>query len=78
MSAVALVCASKSVWVNVLGYADALFPYEQPALFSMPLAFAVAIVVSLLDRSEAAASGARFFDLYVRSQTGGRERSASH
>ena len=56
VSAVALVCASKSVWVNVLGYADALFPYEQPALFSMPLAFAVAIVVSLLDRSEAAAS----------------------
>ena len=36
VSAVALVCASKSVWVNVLGYADALFPYEQPALFSMP------------------------------------------
>lgn len=71
VSAVALVCASKSVWVNVLGYADALFPYEQPALFSMPLAFAVAIVVSLLDRSEAAASErARFFDLYVRSQTG--------
>ncbi|AUT48876.1 cation/acetate symporter [Achromobacter sp. AONIH1] len=80
VSAVALVCASKSVWVNVLGYADALFPYEQPALFSMPLAFAVAIVVSLLDRSEAAASErARFFDLYVRSQTGvGVSAPASH
>ena len=58
VSAVALVCASKSVWVNVLGYADALFPHEQPALVLDALAFAVAIVVSLLDRSEAAASGA--------------------
>ena len=46
----------------------------------MPLAFAVAIVVSLLDRSEAAASErARFFDLYVRSQTGvGVSAPASH
>ncbi|BBU33426.1 hypothetical protein BTHE68_71600 (plasmid) [Burkholderia sp. THE68] len=80
VSAVLLVFISKSVWVDVLGHAQAIFPYSQPALFSMPLAFAVAIAVSWLDRSESALSErARFADLYVRSQTGiGASSPASH
>ena len=41
VSAVLFVLFSKSVWVNVLGNAKALFPYDQPALFAMPLAFGV-------------------------------------
>jgi cation/acetate symporter len=71
ISAVTLVILSKAVWVTVLGNESAIFPYEHPALFSMPLAFAVSIVVSLLDRSAAAASErARFDDQFVRAQTG--------
>ncbi|WP_370630714.1 cation acetate symporter [Vogesella sp. XCS3] len=71
ISAVTLVILSKAVWVTVLGNETAIFPYEHPALFSMPLAFAVSIVVSLLDRSAAAASErARFDDQFVRAQTG--------
>ena len=71
ISAVTLVILSKAVWVTVLGYETAIFPYEHPALFSMPLAFAVSIVVSLLDRSAAAATErARFDDQFVRAQTG--------
>lgn len=37
ISAVLLVFISKSVWVDVLGHPQAIFPYSQPALFSCPL-----------------------------------------
>ena len=49
ISALALVIGSPSVWVGVLGHAEALFPYDQPALFSMPLAFVTIVLVSKLD-----------------------------
>ncbi|MFL9827453.1 cation acetate symporter [Rhodoplanes sp. SY1] len=69
--AVVLVVLSKLVWVQVLGFAKPIVPYDQPALFSMPLAFLVTIVVSKLDRSrQAAAEKAAFEDQYVRAQTG--------
>ena len=44
--------AVKSVWVDVLGNASAIFPYTQPALFSMPIAFfADAWLFSTLDKA---------------------------
>ncbi|THF56218.1 cation acetate symporter [Pseudothauera rhizosphaerae] len=71
VTAVALVVLSKSVWVDVLGFASPIFPWTQPALFSMPVAFLIAIVVSLLDRSAASQREREAFgDQYVRAQTG--------
>jgi cation/acetate symporter len=71
VSAVLFVLFSKSVWVAVLGNPRALFPYDQPALFAMPIAFGLTILVSLLDRSaRATAEVAAFEDQYVRAQTG--------
>jgi cation/acetate symporter len=71
VSAVTLVFLSKSVWVNVLGNARAVFPYEQPALFAMPAAFLAAYVFSKLDASERAKAEIEAFeDQYVRAQTG--------
>ena len=80
LCAVTLVVLSQSVWVNVFGYAEPIFPYTQPALFSMPLAFLAAIVVSLLDQSkEARAEREAFGDQYVRAQTGvGAATAAAH
>ena len=46
VTAVGLVILSPGVWKTVLGNAQAVFPYDHPALFSMPLAFLVSIVVS--------------------------------
>ena len=79
-SAVAFVVLSKSVWVDVLGYASPIFPYTQPALFSMPLAFLATIIVSLLDNSgEAQSEREAFGDQYVRAQTGvGAATAAAH
>jgi hypothetical protein len=50
-SSVLFVLFSKSVWVDVLGKAAALFPYTQPALFAMPVAFLLAYIFSKTDSS---------------------------
>jgi cation/acetate symporter len=71
ISAVLFVLFSKSVWVSVLGNATAIFPYDQPALFAMPIAFLTTYVVSTLDGSARAALEIEAFeDQYVRAQTG--------
>jgi cation/acetate symporter len=48
VAALVLIYFSPTIQVDVLGNADAPFPLGNPALISMPLAFAVGIVVSLL------------------------------
>ena len=80
VSAVLFVLLSKSVWVDVLGNASAIFPYTQPALFSMPIAFFMTWLFSTLDSSKvAAAEKEAFEDQYVRAQTGvGAATAASH
>ncbi|NQD56754.1 cation acetate symporter [Pseudomonas sp. CM25] len=71
LSAMGFVVFSKLVWVDVLNFAEPLFPYTQPALFSMPLAFLLAYAVSRLDRTaRAKAERAAFADQFVRGQTG--------
>jgi cation/acetate symporter len=78
ISAVTFVVLSKAVWVVVLGNAQAIFPYEQPALFSMPLAFFFTWLFSVTDSSaRAKIDKAGFDDQYVRSQTGIGAASAS-
>lgn len=71
VSAMGFVVFSRLVWVDVLHFAEPLFPYTQPALFSMPLAFAAAYGVSRLDRTaQAKAERAAFADQFIRGQTG--------
>ncbi len=79
VSAVLFVLFSKSVWVDVLGNAAALFPYTQPALFAMPVAFLMAYVMSKSDSSVRAKEEIEAFDdQYVRAQTGYGAASASN
>lgn len=80
ISSVLFVVFSKSVWVDVLGNPTPLFPYTQPALFAMPLAFLAIYVFSKLDTSaQAQAERAAFDDQYVRAQTGvGAASAAAH
>ena len=71
VTAVAMVVLSKAVWVTTFGHHDALFPYDNPALFSMPLAFLGIYVVSKLDTSRRAERERAAFDAqFVRSETG--------
>ncbi|MGE8496433.1 MAG: cation acetate symporter [Pseudomonas sp.] len=71
ITAVTLMVLGPTVWVQVLGNAQAIFPYEYPALFSMIVAFAGIWFFSITDKSTAAADErARFLPQFVRSHTG--------
>ena len=73
VAAVVFVLFSAAVWVTVLGNPKPLFPYEQPALFAMPLAFLAAWLGSVLDGSaRGARERAAFADQDVCAETGFR------
>ena len=50
VSALVLIYLSPTIQEDVLGNDSSFFPLKNPALISMPLAFAVGIVVSLMTR----------------------------
>jgi len=71
ISSTLFVILSGAVWVTVLGYEKPIFPYSQPALFSMPLAFLAAWLASVTDNSpRAAKERAAFEDQEVIAETG--------
>ena len=49
-SALILVFLGPTVWVETLGFEDAVFPYKYPGLFSMSISFLSIITISLIDR----------------------------
>jgi cation/acetate symporter len=53
-AAVLLTVLGPGIWVKVLGYPAPIFPYDPPAIVTVPLAFAVTIAVSWLTRTAAA------------------------
>jgi cation/acetate symporter len=80
ISAVGMIITGPVIWKTILGNPAPIFPYEYPALFSMPLAFIGCWLFSVLDGS---AQGKAEQDLFeaqqVRSETGlGAEGAASH
>jgi len=80
VSAVSLIVLGPVVWKAVLGNPAPIFPYEYPALFSMPLAFVGCWLFSILDNSaQAKAERDAFEAQLVRSETGlGAEGAVSH
>ena len=50
VSAAVLTIVGPAIWVKVLGHAAPLFPYDPPAIVTIPLAFAVTIFVSVATR----------------------------
>lgn len=78
VSAIVLLVLGPTVWVGIFKHEHAIFPYANPALFSMSLAFAAAWLLSVLDRSAAGASERQaYLPQYVRSMTGLGAASAS-
>ena len=66
-----LIILGPTVWVSVLHHEAPIFPYGNPAIFTIPLAFIVAWIVSVTDNSaQAAQDRAGFEAQYVRSMTG--------
>ncbi len=78
VSAIVLLVLGPTVWVGILKHEQAIFPYANPALFSMSLAFAAAWLLSVLDRSEAGNKERQaYLPQFVRSMTGLGAASAS-
>lgn len=50
-----LVILSPSIWVKSFGFEAAIFPYDHPAIFTMPLTFIAIFIISKLDNSKRAA-----------------------
>jgi len=79
-TAIILVILGPIVWVQILGNAEAIFPYKYPALFSVTVAFVSIWLISITDKSESAKEEIAAFDAQnIRSQTGiGAEGASEH
>ncbi|WP_199101310.1 cation acetate symporter [Aquitalea sp. ASV11] len=70
-TAVVLIVLGPAVWVDVMKHKAALFPYKNPAIFSITLAFVTTWLFSVTDNSKSAAEEKAKFDAqFVRSMTG--------
>ena len=80
VSSVGTVILSKVVWVQSFHFAEPIFPYVYPTLFTMPAAFFCCWLFSILDNSPSAqAERAAYEAQAIRSETGlGAEGAASH
>ncbi|WP_395148658.1 cation acetate symporter [uncultured Helicobacter sp.] len=80
ISVLTLVLLSKSVWVKVFHFPEAIFPYEHPAIFTIPLTFLLIFIISKLDNSERAKiDRAGFKAQDFRAQTGiGASEAIAH
>jgi cation/acetate symporter len=80
VTTVTIMILGPTIWVDTLGNEVAIFPYKYPALFSMTTCIFSIVVLSLLDKSPAAARSRDAFDeQIVRAHTGvGAEGASSH
>ncbi|KGM07162.1 Acetate permease ActP (cation/acetate symporter) [Methylophaga thiooxydans] len=70
-TAIVLVILGPIVWVDILGNAEAIFPYKYPALFSVITAFVLIWLFSVTDKSEQGKQERALFEhQFIRSQTG--------
>ena len=71
LTAVILVVLSKTVWVTIFGFETAIFPYTQPALFSILAAFIGIWFFSITDKSARAEEDKAGFEAQkIRAETG--------
>ena len=66
VSAVVMVVLSPAVWVKTFGFKAALFPYDNPALFSMAIAFVGIWLFSKIDTSARARAEQAAFEAQYR------------
>jgi cation/acetate symporter len=80
LTAVLLVILGPIVWVQILGNAEAIFPYKYPALFSVTVSFVAIYFFSITDNSDNAKNERAAFEAQnIRSQTGiGSEGAVDH
>ena len=66
LSAIILVILGPTIWVEILGFKEAIFPYKYPALFSVSIAFFSIILISILDKDNLKKDNEENFNLMVK------------
>ncbi len=79
LCAAILILLGPTVWVAVLHHDSAVFPYKNPAIFSVPLAFLIAYIASKTDNSKRGALDRDAFEAqYLRAMTGIGGKNKEH
>jgi cation/acetate symporter len=80
LSAVGLTVLSPGIWKAVFGFHDEIFPWDSPALITIPLGFVCCWIGSVTDHSARGIEEAGKFEAqYLRGQTGiGSEGASAH
>ena len=80
ISSVTLLVLGPTVWKSVLGNPAAIFPYDNPGAFTIPLSFIAIWFFSITDNSKTAQDEREAYKAqYIRSQTGlGAEGASAH
>ena len=66
ISAVILVVLGPTIWVDILGFNEAVFPYKYPAIFSVPISFLSIVIISKLDKNSLSETHKKNFDKLVK------------
>jgi cation/acetate symporter len=80
VTAIVLVVLSKTVWVDIFKFETAIFPYTQPALFSILVAFISIWFFSITDKSARGEQDRAGFEAQkIRGETGiGADGAVDH
>jgi len=62
VSSITLIIIGPKVWVSIIGANEALFPYDYPALFTLPAALITMVLVSYFDNSKSAQQDRAFYN----------------
>lgn len=75
-----IIVLSDSIWVQVLGNEQAIFPYVYPTVFTMPVGFVLVWLFSVLDKTaKGHLEKSRFDAQFFRAETGiGADEAAKH
>ena len=50
ITTIALVILGPTIWVEVLGFEKAIFPYKYPAIFTVSISFFSIFIISIMDK----------------------------
>ncbi len=80
IAVISFVILSPSMWVKTFGFEHAIFPYDHPAIFSIPLTFFLLWFFSITDKSKRAKLDRENFEAFdFRAKTGiGASEAVAH
>ena len=51
LTTIALVILGPTIWEEVFGFKEAIFPYKYPAIFTVSISFLAIFVISIMDKT---------------------------